>query len=134
MHENRETSETPTAKRPQVGGRRQEPHGPRVRFRGVTQRHSTYEPFEQRRGTVSGECGGKAADQGERLSTSHVLDTEREGRVPGAGGRAESSKGKQGEEVHRLAPPSDRRSAAGKFLLTEEEGRTRSRWRNVAGV
>src|ERR1035438_8183039 len=27
-------------------------------FRGVGQRNSTYESFEQRRATVSGECGG----------------------------------------------------------------------------
>ena len=38
----------------------------------------------------------------------HVPDSEREGRVPGIGGRAESSTGKQGDEVRRSAPPSDR--------------------------
>ena len=55
----------------QAGGRRAkaEPQGPCVRPRGVTQRHSTYEPFEQRRELVSGEWGGKAVDQGKRSST-----------------------------------------------------------------
>ena len=33
----------------QDGGRRLRPHGPRVRHRGVTLRHSTDEPFEQGR-------------------------------------------------------------------------------------
>src|SRR6266568_3856339 len=78
----------------QAGGRRAkaEPQGPCVRHRGVTQRHSTYEPFEQRRELVGGEWGGKAVDQGERSSTQHVPDTERGARVTGAGGRAESSR------------------------------------------
>jgi len=35
--------------RQQVGGRRLRPYGPRVRLRGVGQRHSTDESFEQRR-------------------------------------------------------------------------------------
>jgi hypothetical protein len=39
----------------QGGGRRPRPHGPRVRPRGVTQRHSTDESFEQRRNIVGGE-------------------------------------------------------------------------------
>src|SRR5262245_8488533 len=50
--------------KPQVGGRRLRPHGPHARLRGVTQRNSTYEPFEQRHETVGGEWGGKAADKG----------------------------------------------------------------------
>src|SRR6202162_249700 len=55
----------------QAAGRRAkaEPQGQHVRLRGVTQRNSTYEPFEQRREIVGGEWGGKAADQGERSST-----------------------------------------------------------------
>jgi len=61
----------------QDGGRRLRPHGPRVRPRGVTQRHSTDESFEQRRNIVGGEWGGKAADQGEHLSILHVPDTAR---------------------------------------------------------
>ena len=48
MHENRETSETPAVN--QAGRRRRlKPHGPHVRLRGVGLRHSTDEPFEQRR-------------------------------------------------------------------------------------
>src|SRR5262249_48676018 len=35
----------------------------------VGQRHITYEPIEQRRETVGGDRGGKAADQGEYSST-----------------------------------------------------------------
>ena len=66
-------------------------------------------------------------NQGERRSIQHVPDTERRSRVTGVGGRAESSKGEQGDEVHRLAPPPDGRSATGKLLLTEEESRTGSR-------
>src|SRR5260370_2186290 len=48
----------------QTEGRRAkvEPQGQHVRLRGVTQRNSTYEPFEQRREIVGGEWGGKAAD------------------------------------------------------------------------
>src|ERR1035437_3656477 len=38
-----------------LGGRRLRPHGPRVRLRGVTLRHSTDESFEQRRNLVGGE-------------------------------------------------------------------------------
>src|ERR1035438_6573698 len=50
MHENRETSETPEAQfGSRSAGERLRPHGPRVRHRGVTLRHSTDEPFEQRR-------------------------------------------------------------------------------------
>src|SRR5262249_15042770 len=73
-------------------------------------------------------------NQGERRSIQHVPDSEREGRVIGVGGRAESSKGKQGDEVHRPAPPSDCRSVAGKLLLIEEESRTRSGRSHLAGV
>lgn len=61
----------------QVGGRKLRPHGPRVRPRGVGQRNSTYEAFEQRPAPVHGECGGKAADQGEHSSIWYVPDTER---------------------------------------------------------
>src|SRR5712691_7263707 len=55
----------------QAAGRRAkaEPQGQHVRLRGVTQRHTTDEPYEQRRNIVGGEWGGKAADQGERSST-----------------------------------------------------------------
>src|SRR6266699_875581 len=55
----------------QTAGRRAkaEPQGQHVRLRGVTQRHTTDEPYEQRRNIVGGEWGGKAADQGERSST-----------------------------------------------------------------
>src|SRR5450755_308275 len=73
MHENRETSETPVAAtEPQDGGRRLRPYGPRAHLRGVGQRHSTDESFEQRRKIVGGEWGGKAADQGELFSIWHV--------------------------------------------------------------
>ena len=71
------------------------------------------------------------------LQTANILkvsNTEREERVPGAGERAESSTGKQGDEVHCLASPSDRGSAAGKLLLTEEESRTWSGRDQLAGV
>jgi hypothetical protein len=47
-------------------------------------RPDTYEPFEQRRNIAGGEWGGKAADQGERWSTPHAPDTERETWVPAA--------------------------------------------------
>src|SRR5215471_20597212 len=48
----------------QAGGRRRKPYGPRARPRGVGQRYSTDESFEQKRETAGGERGGKAADQG----------------------------------------------------------------------
>src|SRR5262249_21152122 len=120
--------------RQQGGGRRPRPYGPHGRRRGVTRRHSTDESFEQRQKTVGGERGGKAVDQGECVPTTPVPDTEREGRGPGAGGRAERSTGKQGDEVHRSSPPPDRRSAAGKLLLPGEESRTRSGRGHLAGV
>src|SRR6266496_1379903 len=50
MHESRETSGMPaTENGSQDGGRRLRPHGSHARLRGVTQRHSTDESFEQRR-------------------------------------------------------------------------------------
>ena len=50
---------------------------------------------------------GRPSIKGERWPTTHVPDTERGSRVTGIGGRAESSTGTQGDEVHCLAPPSD---------------------------
>src|SRR5215831_7096685 len=97
----------------QAGGRRRKPYGPRARPRGVGQRYSTDESFEQKRETAGGERGGKAADQGEHPSAQHALDTERGWRVPRVGGCAQGSKGKEGEEVHRLASPFDSRIAPG---------------------
>jgi len=58
-------------------GRRLRPHGPCARLRGVGQRRSTDETFEQGHQTVCGECGGKAAGQGEHPLASHAPDTER---------------------------------------------------------
>jgi len=58
-------------------GRRLRPHGPRARLRGVGQRRSTDEALEQGPQTVCGECGGKAAGQGEHPLASHAPDTER---------------------------------------------------------
>jgi transposase len=43
---------------------------------------------------VGGECGGKAADQGEHSPIWHALDIARGMRVPRVGGCAERSKGK----------------------------------------
>src|SRR6516164_1374773 len=62
---------------------------------GIKERgNGTCESSEQGWGTIGGGRGGKADDQGERQPTAHVLDAERDKRVPEAGGRAESSKGK----------------------------------------
>ena len=68
---------------------------------------------------------GKAADSGKQSSIRHALDTERGSRIPGVGECAQGSTGKEGDEVHRLAPPSEHRSAAGKLLFLKEESRTR---------
>jgi hypothetical protein len=68
----------------QAAGRRLRPYGPRERLRGVGRRHSTDETFEQGRKHVGGEGGGKAADRGEHHPASHVPDSERCTRVPGA--------------------------------------------------
>ena len=57
-------------------------------LRGVGQWRSTYETLEQRQEIVGGECGGKAAGQGEHSSVPHVPDTVREPRVPGVDGGA----------------------------------------------
>src|SRR5664279_759604 len=97
-------------------------------------RNSTNESVEQRWETISGERGGKAADQGEHSSAQHVLDTERDSRVPGVGGCAPSSEGKAGDEVHRFAPPCDGRTAPGKLLRFEAKSRTGRGRRYVAGV
>ena len=57
----------------QADGRRLRPYGPYARPRGVGQRHSTDETFEQGRKHVGGEGGGKAAEQGEhRLSPTRT--------------------------------------------------------------
>ena len=84
--------------------------------------YSTDEPFEQKRETAGGEWGGKAADQGEHLSIQHALDTERDRRVPRVDGCAQGSKGTEGDEVHRLAPPFDSPSAPGELSCVEAEG------------
>src|SRR5271157_382973 len=56
IHENRgDLGDACDESQPQDGGRRLRPHGPRVRLRGVTQRYSTDESFEQRRSIVGGE-------------------------------------------------------------------------------
>ncbi len=73
-------------------GRRLRPHGPCARLGGVGQRRSTDETLEQGPQTVCGECGGKAAGQGEHPLASHAPDTARVFlRVPGATGCAESA-------------------------------------------
>jgi hypothetical protein len=63
-------------------GRRLRPYGPCARLRGVGPRRSTEETFEPGHLNVRGECGGKAAGQGEHLFASHAPDTERGPRVP----------------------------------------------------
>ena len=65
---------------------------------------------------------------------NNVPDTERETRVTRADECAESSTGKQGDEVHRLAPPSDGRSATGKLPFAETKSGPRGGRRNMAGV
>ena len=50
----------------QAGGKRQTPHAPRVRRRGVGAGGSTEERCEPGRGTAGGESGGKRPRQGER--------------------------------------------------------------------
>ncbi len=86
LHENWETSGT--SQPVGTGGRRLRPYDPPARFRGVGQRHSTHEPFEQGQKNVGGEGGGKAADQGEHPSAPHAPDTVREKRAPGVDGCA----------------------------------------------
>src|SRR5215470_12991698 len=135
MHENRETSETPAVK-PDCRSAG-EGLGRTARVHVSEESHSGVVPMnhsnkDTRPSAESGE--GKAADQGERRSIQHVPDTEREGRVPRVGRRAESSKGTQRDEVHRLAPPSERRSTPGELLLTEEKSCAGSGRGNVAGV
>jgi hypothetical protein len=57
----------------QVGGRRPRPHGPRVRHRGVTLRHSTDEPFEQRRNARRRRVGREGC--GSRRTLFHLTRT-----------------------------------------------------------
>ena len=77
-----------------TGGRRLRLYGPHARLGGVGQRHSTDETLEQGPQTVCGECGGKAAGQGEHPLASHVPDTERGflSRVPRATGCTENAR------------------------------------------
>src|SRR6516162_4373247 len=112
----------------QADGRRLRPCGPYARLRGVGQRHSTDESFEQRGNTLGGEWGGKAADQGEHPSASHAPDPERGTRVPGAGGCAESREGTPGDEVHRFAPPPHGRFAPRELLRAEAKSRPGMTW------
>jgi len=70
----------------------------------------------------------EGADQGEHPSVQHAPDTERGLRVTGAGGCAESSKGTQGDEVHRSAPPCHSRSAKGQLRFSETQGCSRCGW------
>ena len=91
LHENRETSEMSALR--WTDGRRLRPHGPCARLGGVGQRRSTDETLEQGPQTVCGECGGKAAGQGEHPLASHAPDTARGFlRVPGATGCAASAR------------------------------------------
>src|ERR1017187_6895113 len=87
MHENRETSETPATKvsRRTAG----EGSGHTVRVYVTEESHRGIVPMNHsnKDGTlVGGECGGKAADQGERSCIRHVPDTERDCACP-TGGR-----------------------------------------------
>jgi hypothetical protein len=89
MHENRETSETPAAQ-----------PGHRSAGEGLSHKARAYVCEESHSGIVpmnhSNKDGKLSAESGEGrpLIKENVPDAEREGRVPRAGGRAESSKGK----------------------------------------
>ena len=79
-----------------------------------------------------GGWGGKGTDGGEHRSISHVPDTERETHVPGIARCAKSSKRKEAGKVHRFAPPSHCRSAAGQLLRVTAASCAGSRWRDMA--
>src|SRR6267154_4252316 len=68
-HENRETSVVPAAEhRNRTAGEDDKSQDPLARHRGVGQRRSTCDPFEQRQETVRGEWGGKAVGHYEQTA------------------------------------------------------------------
>ncbi len=115
-------------------GEGDKPKDSRARLRGVGRRCSTCEAPEQNWATGGGRCGGKIADQGERSPIQHTTDTGRGTCVTRFGGRATSSKSKEGREVHCSASPCHDRIAAGQFLRIEAGGCSWSRWCDVEGV
>ena len=86
-------------------------------------------------GQPSAEAGEGRAQTKENIAQSNMQpDTERGTSVPGIERCATSSKGKEAGTVHRFAPPSDGRSAAGQLLRLEAASCAGSGWRDVAGV
>ena len=69
--------------------------------------------------TLGGGREGKGTDWGEHRSITHAPDTEREKYVPGIGRCAASSKSKEAGTVHRIAPPSERRTTPRELLRTQ---------------
>ena len=123
----------------QTGGRRPTPYGPHARRRGVGQRGSTEEATEQLWQVPAGEtggggCGGKPVGQGERGTVQRGPDAESGNRVQRAASCAPSGARREAPAVHRTAPSSDGRSAAGKLLRVEASGGPGSRRRELGRV
>ena len=82
-------------------------------------RHSSEEAAEQSRETGGGGGGAKGGDQGEHGPAQHAPDSDPGKRVPGAGACAESRKAKEEGEVHRAAPPYQRRDSGSSLLRSQ---------------
>ena len=135
MHENRETSEIPVARRrDRTAG---EGYGHTARMHVSEESDSGILPMNHSnkdgKPLAESEEGRPLIKENACQPNTYPTQSEK-GVSQGAGGRAESSKEEQGEEVHPLAPPSDSRSATGKLLLIEEKSCSGNRRRNVAGV
>src|SRR5216683_732729 len=127
MHENRETSKTPAV--PTDSRSAGEGSGRTARAYVCEESHSGVLPMNHsnKDTRLSAESGEGRPLIKENAGQSNTYPTQSgDSRVTGVGRRAESSKGTQGDEVHRLAPPPDGRSATGKLLLAKEESRTGS--------
>jgi hypothetical protein len=71
----------------------------------------------------------------ENTRQSNTRPTQSGARVSlGLAGVRKSSKGTQGDEVHRSAPPCHDRCIKGQLWLFEAQSRSRSGWRDMAGV
>src|SRR5580692_6810648 len=128
MHENRETSNAPAGNSGRTVG---EGSGRNARVYASEESDSGILPMNHSNKieqSMAESEEGRPLIKEEHSSVQHAPDTERGPRVTGAGGCAESSKGTQGDEVHRSAPPCHSRSAKGQLRISETQGCTRRGW------
>ena len=86
---------------------------PRVRWRGVEQRHTTGEAREQWSEKACGEGGGKDVDQGKPREACRRLDTAPGHCVAGTAQGAPEGASKDGRTIHRATSPRDASAPGG---------------------